>query len=199
MIILILGAMNTGKTLVMSYLLFKDFMKGYDIITNYDVTFPHHKLNKDYLTLLGKEQPMFKNTSFGFDELWIWVDSRRSSKESNIYASYFLNQSSKDDSNIFITAQYIDQIDVRIRNNCHRIIKCSRVIYLNGKMKSIDESKRFLPKYIQDRLYIKIIKFKKINVGFYTDFRPEKIEFIKANLMFNLFKTTQKVSHKGEI
>lgn len=73
MIHAVCGSQNNGKTLVMTYLGLKDFQEGRTIISNYNLSFKHYLINKDFLFWLGKEQPAFNNVTFLLDELWIWV------------------------------------------------------------------------------------------------------------------------------
>jgi hypothetical protein len=79
----IIGLMNSGKTLYMTYKLFLDYVRGFKIYTNYPVNFPHTLINKDYLVQMAKEQPNTRNIAFGFDELWLWLDSRGTYKIEN--------------------------------------------------------------------------------------------------------------------
>ncbi len=196
----IIGLMNSGKTLYMTYLLFEQWLHKKQLITNYDIFLKgSKKINQDFLIELGIRQPVIDNIALGFDELWIWLDARAHAKKENLVATYFFNQSSKDDTPIFFTAQYLDQIDKRLRKNLQKLSQCSRVIYLKNKMIPIDENRRILDPKLQDRLYIKIIEYRRINVGTYTNLVPRKPFYIKALPYFKLYNTKEKIKQVAVI
>lgn len=201
MITLILGLMNSGKTLYMTRELFKAYKKGKTVITNYPVNFSHHLVNKDWFLNLAKKETIIddKNLVMGLDESWIWFDSRKSQANANIFGSYVFLQSSKTDTEIYLTAQHIGQFDVRIRDNCHNILQCARVIKKNKKFYTLSEEKRFLPSVYQDNLYIKATVFKKVTLGFYPQLQKQKIVYIKAKPIFELFDTTKKIKTDLEV
>jgi len=187
----IVGLMNSGKTLYMTYLLYKDFLAGKSIFTNYDVNFTHNKINRDFLFYLGQKNYTFDNISMGLDELWILLDSRKSME--NTTSTYFFNQSSKDDSRIYFTSQHNKQNDSRLRDNLHKISVCNRCILINGKFKLIDSEERFLDKKYIDILYIQITEYKRINYYGTSDLIASKRHYLKAKPLFNLFNTRQKI------
>ncbi len=182
--------MNSGKTLDMTLKLFLDYCSGRTILTNYWVSFPHYEINKDWLIHLSQnENTILENVSIGLDELWIWLDARDSQR--NTVATYFFLQSSKSDAKIYFTAQHNDQNDKRLRQNLHKISQCSRVLFINNKFVTISDELRFLTPEQQKILYIKVIEFKKINMGFYSDVVPITTKYIKADKIFKLYNTKQ--------
>ncbi len=193
----IMGLMNSGKTFYMTIQGFLQFLKGKTIISNYDLSFPHYKINKDFLIELGKTQPVLNNVCFLLDELWIWLDCRDSLK--NTVSSYFFLQSSKDDTKIYFTAQHIGQTEKRIKTNMHLLSNCQRVLKENGKFVAISDEDRFLtPEHgydvsVFENLHIKIQTFKQINYYIYNDFVPKKREFIKVKPFIGLYNTSQKI------
>ena len=149
----VVGLMNSGKTLYMTYKLYIAYCSGKTIITNYDLNFPHYKINLDWLkSLASNDETVLDNVAMGFDELWLWMDSRSSG--ANKVGTYFFLQSSKDDTEIYMTSQHNGQLDIRLRNNMHKISQCSRVLKINGKYVEIDEENRFLPEKYRPHLYI---------------------------------------------
>lgn len=187
----ITGLMNSGKTLYMTLKLYIAYLYGKTIISNYDLNFPHYKINRDWLEDLATKETTLSNVAFGFDELWIWLDARRN--QENVIASYFFLQSSKDDSEIFLTAQNNAQNDKRLRDNLHTISICSRYILQNNKLVKIDEEKRFLdPKYT-DLLYIQIKEYKRKQIMYSIELIPTRTFYIKAKYIFTLYDTTQKI------
>lgn len=195
----IVGLMSSGKTLLMTYKLYLEWLKGRTIITNYDVNFPHYKVNQDWLlNVVSDENVVINNVAFGLDELWLWLmDSRNSMGKEQKIASYFFLQSSKDDSQIFITAQDNTQNDKRLRDNLHRITQCNRVIWTGDTFVDISEEDRFLEQkfgdWINDYLFIKAETFtRSMKMGVPILKLKERL-FVPARPVFNLFDTRKKI------
>jgi len=55
-----------------------------------------------------------ENGVFGFDEIWVSLDSR--SSKANVVLSHWVNQSRKKKLVVFYTTQHIRQVDLRVRN-----------------------------------------------------------------------------------
>lgn len=60
------------------------------------------------------------------DEWYTEIDARNSSSKGNVYASYILNQSRKDENDFLITAQLFKSVDLRWREQSDYIVHCSR-------------------------------------------------------------------------
>lgn len=189
---LICGQMNSGKTLMASYFAFLNHLEGRIVYSNIPLAFPHRLINRDFIFYLGEKQPSLDNSCFLLDELWIWLDCRDSM--SNKIATYFFLQSSKDDGQIYITSQSFSQNDKRIKENFHKLLFCERTIKVNDKYYKINSDKRFLPKEIQEVLYIEGQEFKKIN-SLQGDLMRTKKYYLKADIFFKLYNTKQKVRH----
>jgi len=184
------GLMNSGKTEIASIYGFKNFLEGRTIYSNYHLNFPHKLINRDYIFYLGKEQPSLDNTCFLLDELWIWLDCRDA--KANQIATYFFLQSSKDDANIYITAQALSQNDKRIKDNFHRISFCNRVLKIDGEYHTFNNEKRFLSKDIQKILYIENKEYRKKN-SMSFDLEKDFTLRIKASVFFSLYNTKEKI------
>lgn len=201
MIASIVGLMNSGKTLFMTYKLLIEYLKGKDILTNYYLNFPKIKncgriflINQDYLFSVGQKGLMLKNVAIGIDELWIFaMDSRSSMGKFQKIMTYFFLQSSKDDTQIYFTAQNNNQNDIRLRSNMHKIYICDRVLKINNKFVKINDEKRFLNSDEQNNLFIHSQEYKIKNIGFQNVATKNSEIYIKANLYFNLYDTTQKI------
>jgi hypothetical protein len=196
MINVIIGLMNSGKTLYMTFKLYQAYLKGKTIITNYDLYFPRmpgagriYKINKDTLIKWGEDGEVLTNCAFGFDEFYIYMESRTSML--NTATSYFFLQSSKNDAEIYLTTQHNNQIDRRIRENLHKITQTNRVIKIGNKYYSINDEQRFLPVRVMKDLYIKAQEYKRINRGFITNIEPGDTYYIKADKVFDLYTTKQ--------
>lgn len=195
----IVGLMNSGKTLYMTYKLYCDFLEGKEILTNYKVNFPHRIISQEWLLdIAGKEDTILTNVSIGLDELWLWLmDCRNSTGKESRVASYFFLQSSKDDTNIYITAQDNGQNDSRLRTNFHIITQCSRVIWTGNKFKQISSEFRFLEKKYGDA--INNILFIKAEIYKRKLFRGALVlehtgnHHIPAKYVFDLYSTSQKI------
>lgn len=184
------GQMNSGKTLAMSYFAFIDYLNGRTIYSNYHLNFPHKLINRDFIFMLGKEQPSLENSSFNLDELWIWLDCRDSI--ANTIATYFFLQSSKDDANIRLSSQSFSQNDKRIKENYHRLWICKRMELLKEKFKEINSEKRFLSPETIERLYIFATLFSRKN-NLVGDLSKKGTLRLKASLYFNLYNTKEKI------
>ena len=195
MITTIIGLMNSGKTLYMTYKLYQAYKKGKKIISNYKLSFPHYLINKDWLLNLAKTDTFIsdRNICLGLDEVWLWFDSRKSGGDDNVMSSYFFLQSSKTDMEIYLTAQHNMQFDKRIRDNQHKLIMCNRVLKGKKEYLNIDDEKRFLPLKYQKKLFIKAISFKRFNFIGETKMLPHSVEYLKASNIFKLYDTTERI------
>lgn len=93
----------------MTYLAARNYMKGRQIFSNYNLNFPHQLVNTP------EEIVDMKEGMFCGDELWTWADSRMSGSKKNKFLTYILSKSRKRGINISYTVQYFKQIDIRIR------------------------------------------------------------------------------------
>lgn len=200
-LISVVGLPNSGKSYYMTVQLFKAWISGRTLLTNYDLgLIPHYIINQDWLLSLVQEQhTIIENVTIGLDELWIWLaDSRKATSKYNTIASYFFLQSSKDDSDIFYTAQDNGQNDVRLRNNENKIIECDRVIYhpTDKKFYPINDEKRFLNKkygqWIMDYLYVRAIVYKSFLQFGILKKKYSHTEYLPMNFI-KLYETQQKI------
>lgn len=195
----IVGLMSSGKTLYMTYLLYCDYLRGRQIITNYPVNFPHILINRAMLQEMGEKNFPLLDYSIGLDELWIWMDSRKSME--NTVLSYFFNQSSKDDVNIYYTAQENSQNDNRLRNNSHYLTICHREVKIGKSFYRLKTAKRKLDSYfvngmpVNEILYISLRQYEKKNYYIFTDFvkRNPFREHLRAKKIIPLYDTTKKI------
>lgn len=191
----IVGLMSSGKTLFMTYLLYKDYLRGRTIFSNYPLNFPHYLINNDYILQLAKEQPNLKNISFGLDELWINLGSRSSMSHSNILGSFFFLQSSKGDTFIYLSSQDNSQNEKRIRDNQHLITICSRRLLINGNLVKISDELRDVGEKYYDKLFISFKTYSQVMRGIQKELKLKEKGFLKAQPIFNLYDTERKVKH----
>lgn len=192
---LIEGNMNNGKTLVLTYLALRDYTANRKIITNYDINIPHYKMNKDFLFWLAEKQPDTTGMSFFFDELWLWLDSRN--PMSNKVLTYFFLQSSKGDTKVYMTAQSENQLDIRLRENAHVIIRCERRLLLGNKLRKVSNRIRDLGKKYYPYIYIKIKDYDNNFNGVHRFVEANAIYYLKADWIFKFYDTNQKMCAKS--
>lgn len=193
---LIEGNMNSGKTLAMTYYALKDYQKGRIIVTNYNLNIPHYEINKDFLTWLSINQPDLIGYSIFLDELWLWVDSR--SPMSNRLLTYTFLQSSKNDSCWYFSTQAENQIDLRIRDNSHIIVRCERKLLLHNKMHKVKNRIRDLGSSLYPYIYIKVQEYDRAFNGLNTILTPSQVFYLKANWLFKYYDTNQKMKFQNE-
>ena len=119
MLVAIIGAMGSGKTLLMVYLATKSEREVY---SNFKIYIPNYKSLKitDLLDLKD-------NIDVFIDEGYTWLESRTSGSALNRYLSYIVLQARKRLIDIIISAQMFSSIDVRFREQCDIIVKCQKI------------------------------------------------------------------------
>lgn len=197
MIIVFIGSRNSGKTLSMSIELYKKYQQGYKIYSNYHLNFPHTEITVDDILAFAEAGMYFGNSIFAIDEAHIWFDSYSKGKRNMIF-SYFLNQSSKNDIDVYLTTQFSRQIFIRIRLNTEIVVESScKVILWKDKdsLPVILENYRQKPHdYFTDvYVYNKIIKF--------SDTGNDKVtsRMYHANKYFKLYDTRQVVKQQTDV
>lgn len=119
MLIIVLGNLGTGKTLLLTYLSTKIKRKIY---SNYELIIENYvKLEIESLLNLPNNIDVF------LDEAYTWLESRVSGKALNRYLSYILLQSRKRTLDIYCTAQLFSTLDKRFREKADIIIKCEKI------------------------------------------------------------------------
>ena len=180
----ITGLKASGKTLVMTWLLYREYLLGKKIYTNYKVFFPHELIDVQKLVTLNIE---LQNAVIGIDELHMICDSRRSGKKQNILMTYFILQSRHRSVNFYYTTQFNTQIDKRIRENTDVNMVCENLYIdtdkdkFNDLFRVIIQDKRFRPiKFKQKILYGKPI-FKLYSSDFIVDiFTMKELDKLKG-------------------
>ncbi|MHA1341038.1 MAG: hypothetical protein ACTSO2_13780 [Promethearchaeota archaeon] len=134
MLILVLGHMGSGKTLLLTIL---GYLTNSRVISNFKLQYPNKKVENLSITQIVNED--FKDkVVILLDEAWLYLDSRRSSSSINQIFSYILFQSRKKNLNFYLTAQLGNSLDVRFRKLADFIVYC--------------ENKRFYFEYVMVNL-----------------------------------------------
>jgi hypothetical protein len=189
MIGVFLGEQNSGKTLSMSYYGHEYHKRGFEIYANYDLSYPHTKLTKEVIETYTKNKQHFNKCVFMIDELYLFLDSRNFSRGINKVLSYFLLQTSKRNVHLFGTAQYLNTIEKRFRENAGFQCFCMRVLkYKDGTTVEVKDRLRFID---SDNLYIKQnFVTKTMQQGIIPVYQV-KTFLLKAKPVFDMFDTTQ--------
>lgn len=124
MITIFVGPRGQGKTLLMSKRIFRRYLQGYRILTNYGVSYPHGTINADALVKMNED---LRDCAMGIDEIHVLIDSRNSMDKRNKMISYFILQTRKRNVVLFGTTQHESQIDVRLRRSVDYWVKCKRI------------------------------------------------------------------------
>jgi len=109
----VIGELGSGKTLGMTYMGIRNYVK-YEgtrtIFANY------HLFDVPFNFVDSPEQiDDIHSGIFLADELWLWLDSRVSSSKRNRFVSAILAKSRKRDLDILYTSQSFSQVDKRVR------------------------------------------------------------------------------------
>lgn len=118
-VVALIGNKGNGKTLVMTLLLYIEYLKGKKIYTNYKVFFPHEILDVQKMVELDVS---LQDAVIGIDEMQTVCDSRKHSRKQNILMSHFLIQTRHRSINLYYTTTYLGQVDKRIRENTDIVI-----------------------------------------------------------------------------
>jgi len=198
MIIGFIGQRGSGKTLSMTIEAYKKYLQGYKIYSNYHLNFPYTPFTVDDLMAFAESGMYFGQSIFLLDEIHIWFDSRASGKKRNVIFSYFINQSSKNDIDIYYTTQFSRQVEIRMRLNTEIVVESVArvVLYQTPTSKpQILENYRQKPNDYRTIAYITnfITKF--------SDTGRDKVtkRIYKANKYFKLYDTRQVIKQQSDV
>lgn len=134
MIIGFIGKMGSGKTISMTREAFKYHLKGYSVISNFHLNFPHQEIEFEKLYEMAEAQEQLENVVILLDEIHIILDSRSGMSKTSKVMSFWLNQTRKMRVKMFYTTQYLHQIDKRLRSGTDLFVFCDGLtVNKNGK------------------------------------------------------------------
>lgn len=198
MIIGFIGQRGSGKTLSMTIELYKKYKQGYKIYSNYHLNFPHTAITVDDLIAFAESGMYFGNSIFAIDEIHIWFDSRCSGKKRNIIFSYFLNQSSKNDIDIYYTSQFSRQVEIRMRLNTEIVVESvARVVVYQTPTSKPVILENYRPKPNDYKALSYITNF----ITKFSDTGQDKVtkRMYKGNKYFNLYDTKQVIKQQSDV
>jgi hypothetical protein len=198
MIIGFIGQRNSGKTLSMTIEAFKKYKQGYKIYSNYHLNFPYTPFTVDDLLAFAEAGMYFGNSIFLIDEIHIYFDSRCSGQKRNRIFSYFLNQSSKNDIDIYYTSQFSRQVEVRMRLNTEIVVEsvCKGVLYkTKNSSPVIMENYRPKPNDYKWTAYITNIVTKFSDTGY--DKVTKRV--YRADRYYKLYDTRQVIKMEKDV
>lgn len=117
MLVLIIGEVGSGKSLIMVIFALYDLLVN--ILSNFHIKHPNFQLLEldDFLNIS-------EDTDVYIDEAYKWLESRRSSKASNVYISHIKEQRRKTNSTWYVSAQHPELIDRRFKEFSNCLIEC---------------------------------------------------------------------------
>jgi len=197
MIIVFIGGRNSGKTLSMTIEAYKKYKQGYKIYSNYHLNFPYTPYTVDDLMSFAESGMYFGNTIFLVDEAHIYFDSYSKGRR-NMIMSYFINQSSKNDIDVYLSTQFSRQLFIRIRLNTEVVVEssCRVILYKTKDSKpTIVENYRKKPNDYHTIVYVynRFIKF--------SDTGNDKImkRMFKGNKYFPLYDTHEVIKQQSDM
>lgn len=117
MIVGIQGGLGSGKTVLQTRYLWKDYNVNREIFANYHLNFDFQTLN--IRDLLDNKIDL-KNVSVGIDEFTVFADCRRSM--SNTIITYFILQTRKRNVCLYYTTQDFGMMDKRVMQHTNIFI-----------------------------------------------------------------------------
>lgn len=198
MIIGFIGSRGSGKTLSMTIEAYKKYKQGYKIYSNYHLNFPYTPFTVDDLLMFAESGMYFGNTVFLIDEIHIYFDSRASGKKRNMIFSYFLNQSSKNDIDVYYTSQFARQVEIRLRLNTEIVVESTARVFVWKTPTSkpvMLENYRPKPSDHHTKCYIhnRITKFSDTGMDRVTQ------RMYNANKYFCLYDTKQVIKQQSDL
>lgn len=110
-----MGDLGVGKTLWITIMAFLSHLAGKTILSNYRLKFPHKRVNNigDLDSIVDENPDDFY--FFAFDEPFMTIDSRQSHSNLNIELAKRILQSRKMNLDIYYSARFLREVEVRLR------------------------------------------------------------------------------------
>jgi hypothetical protein len=168
MIIGIEGGLGSGKTLLMTRYLVKDFKKGIPINANYGLKkIKYEPLDVMKILELDKDKVNLDDLSLAIDEITVFMDCRTSMRKMNRFISYFILQTRKRNVTLYYTTQDFDMVDLRLIN--HTDIRVFAEKIPKGKGEYYKHHRKYTIYDLRDRRNFRWRQFY-MNISKYYDF-----------------------------
>lgn len=119
-----IGDIGGGKTASMIRDVYIKYLQGRKIYSNIKLNFDYEPITIEDLIAMSEGKIDINEAVIVLDELHIYMDSRTSASKRNRIISYFGLQTRKMDVDLYYTTQYINQVDLRIRNLTNCLVEC---------------------------------------------------------------------------
>jgi len=124
MIAIYVGDMGSGKTLSAIKEAYNYYLKGFKVLSNMHLNFPHEKITSNDIIKFHKNKASLYNCVVLIDEIHIFMDSRRAVGKKNVMGTYFITQTRKLKVKLLGTTQHRHQVDKRLRDNTQIFVDC---------------------------------------------------------------------------
>jgi len=173
MFYLILGDYASGKTL---RLVVEGVSDPREIWGNFDLDVENYrKIGVMDLTDLGEKKLLL------LDEMQTFLESRLSMSHDNLFITNVLDSADKRGVDIYGTAHLFSSIDIRFRQNVHRIIKCERIGKKRGER--LEDFRDF--------------KYSTFNT-YSGEIRAKRLRYNKAIPYFELYRTQERIEYPNQ-
>jgi len=135
MIIGLVGAIGSGKTVGMTRYAYKEYIGhkvevdngDMELVTNYKLNgIPFRFIKANELFSL---KATLKNARIFIDEMHIFMDSRSSMGKTNKALTHFILQTRHLGVHLYFTTQDISQVDIRLRRQLDMLVYCTQTTY----------------------------------------------------------------------
>lgn len=135
MIVGIEGGLGSGKTILMTRYLVKDYIKGHKIYTNYGLKeIDYERIDLSRILDMHDNAFDLNDCSLGVDEITVFADCRKSGSKLNRLISYFILQSRKRNVDVYFTTQNLSMVDLRLIQYMDVQVMCEKVYNGNGEV-----------------------------------------------------------------
>ncbi len=172
MIVGFIGDIGGGKTASLVKEVYIKYLSGRKIFSNIKLNFPYTHVSQEDLLEMASGGFNLQDGVLVLDEIHIYLDSRTSMSKENRVITYFALQTRKVGVDLYYTTQYINQVDLRLRNLTNALIECYT-----------QENSETKEKYT-----LNVIRMRKINKVI-----TKKIIF-QTSKVYNLYNTYEVVS-----
>ena len=155
---------GNGKTISAVYYMYKDFLNGRNIYTNFYTSFSQMVTINQLLNIF--ENKRLRNSSVGITEAQVYFHHHMTKEEKEKLFRRFISQSRKQDNDIFLDTQIFRKLNDELRDHVDKILIPEK-IHLDGSPCHIDncKEKHIINVYDIEDLTVPITSFNSWIVG----------------------------------